>query len=65
MIDDAKTIRNAMALPHGKACGDCHWFKRCQWLYQCKQYSTTCDFLPSRFVTAPASPDSTKGGDGE
>lgn len=40
---------NSPALPPGKTCGDCHWFRRCAWLIQCKAGNTECDWIPSRF----------------
>jgi hypothetical protein len=45
------------ALPAGKTCGDCVWFRRCQWLFQCKQYATECDFLPVKFRQAESKED--------
>lgn len=40
---------NDMALPNGQTCGDCHHFRRCEGLFQCKPTSIECDWSPSRF----------------
>lgn len=39
-----------LKLPDGKTCSDCAHFKRCEWLIQCKPESTSCDWLPIRFL---------------
>lgn len=46
----AREPRNLMALPAGKTCVDCHFYRHCRELFQCPASNTECDWAPSRFV---------------
>lgn len=54
-------MTDSMKLPDGKACSDCHWFKRCVALFGCKPTNTSCDWAPSRFLQLAPSPDKNQG----
>lgn len=45
-----------MQLPPGKRCRDCFHFSRCQMLFGCNPFATTCDWAPSRFVDVDPRP---------
>jgi hypothetical protein len=50
MIDDLeRCVRDDMALPSGKTCGDCHHHKFCKQFFGCPATNTRCDWSPSRF----------------
>lgn len=39
-----------MALPEGKACGDCRHFAHCHAMYGVAAVYAQCDFYPVRFI---------------
>lgn len=37
--------------PENKKCRDCINFDRCEVLFKCLPQNTTCDFIPSKFLS--------------
>jgi hypothetical protein len=56
----------AMKLPQGKTCADCHFVQRCLGMgFTGSAENTSCDFYPRRFVQAKQPPrgGAEKGGE--
>lgn len=44
---------DAMKLPEGKTCFNCHHYAKCSAMFGAFKERTSCDFYPRRFIERP------------